>query len=185
MTTPERDELPEWFDEVFDDWLQDFQEETDRACAILATTLLDVLLGELLTVGFHGGKTATKKFFEGLGPLASFSARIEAAYGFGFISKMERDDLNVLRTIRNDFAHSVRPMTLADDDVVARVRSLRMPPELGFPLEVFQKMARPDRIHFVTGVVFAANALKARLQRAEKPTPPVGTAVLFEEVWPR
>ena len=41
----------------------------------------------------------------GFGPLGSLSARIETAYALGLISKEERDNINLIRDIRNDFAH--------------------------------------------------------------------------------
>ena len=53
------------------------------------------------------------KLFDGFGPFADFMKRIECAYAFGFISKEHRKDLNLIRKIRNHFAH--HPLDAAFD----------------------------------------------------------------------
>jgi hypothetical protein len=40
------------------------------------------------------------------GPISSFSARTDLAYLIGMLDKTIYDDLNIIRGIRNDFAHS-------------------------------------------------------------------------------
>ena len=44
--------------------------------------------------------------FKGTGPLVSFYVNIEVAYAMGQIDKALRHDLNVIREVRNKFAHS-------------------------------------------------------------------------------
>jgi DNA-binding MltR family transcriptional regulator len=52
--------------------------------------------------------------FEGKGPLATFSAKIEVCAGLGNISPDVRHDLKVVNTIRNEFAHSPTELYLKD-----------------------------------------------------------------------
>jgi hypothetical protein len=47
------------------------------------------------------------------GPLGTFSARIEIAYLFKLIDETVRDQLNVIRELRNACAHSKRPISFA------------------------------------------------------------------------
>ncbi len=78
-----------------------FQKESDRACAVLAVATLDALMESLLQRSMIAQvpKDMLKR-----GPFRVFSAKIDIAYSYGLISAEERDDLHILRSIRNDFA---------------------------------------------------------------------------------
>jgi len=54
----------------------------------------------------HLSNTLKDKLFEGVGPLRTFSAKIDIAYSMGLISAGVRRDLHAMREIRNEFAHS-------------------------------------------------------------------------------
>jgi hypothetical protein len=81
-----------------------FPKETDRGCALLGGIIIENLLEKLLRKAMVS--TIKDELFEGYGPLNTFSAKIELAYGFGLISKNEKLDLHAIRKIRNEFAHS-------------------------------------------------------------------------------
>ncbi|WP_157980926.1 MltR family transcriptional regulator [Aliidiomarina shirensis] len=80
--------------------------ETDRGCALFATSYLDKALSDLLYCALAHDKKIKNDLFEGNAPLASFSSRIKLAFYLGKISKIERRDLDLLRKIRNEFAHN-------------------------------------------------------------------------------
>jgi len=80
--------------------------ETDRGCALFATSYLDKALSDLLYCALANDKKIENDLFEGNAPLATFSARIKMAFYLGKISKVERRDLDLLRKIRNEFAHN-------------------------------------------------------------------------------
>src|SRR5437870_4946563 len=75
-----------------------------RDCAVVATSAVDSLLEDLLRAGMR--EDVPSQMFQGFGPLASLSAKIEVAYGFCLISAGEKQELHLLRKVRNDFAHS-------------------------------------------------------------------------------
>ena len=81
--------------------------ESDRAAALLAAGYLDHLLGELLAVNMVVAQSQVEELLykNGNGPLGTFSARIDLAYCLGLTSDDEYRDLNLVRKIRNDFAH--------------------------------------------------------------------------------
>lgn len=90
---------------------------SDPAAVVMATALIDQSLQFALTVGFYRGavsKTLMAKVFEGNGPLSTFSSKIDLSYIQGLTSKSQHHDLQVLRRIRNEFAHSTKSMRLAD-----------------------------------------------------------------------
>lgn len=82
--------------------------ESDRAAVILGAAWLDEglkdLLGAFLLVG---AKQETEELFGNNGPLGSFSARIVMSHRLGLISKDVKTSLDVVRRIRNKFAHEV------------------------------------------------------------------------------
>lgn len=53
------------------------------------------------------------------GPLHSFFSKITIAYAFKIIDEKTRDDMHIVRTIRNAFAHS-RKIISFDDDLILK-----------------------------------------------------------------
>lgn len=103
----------------------EFRGESDRACVILSATLLDTALEALLRARLVPNATGTDSLLDGSNaPLASFSARIDAAYRLGLISAQFARDLHIVRRIRNDFAHNISGCTFGDTSVRDRVIAL-------------------------------------------------------------
>jgi hypothetical protein len=55
-----------------------------------------------------------RRLFDYEGPIGSFSARIRVAYAFNLFGPETRDDLDLIRLIRNEFAHSGRPFGFSE-----------------------------------------------------------------------
>ena len=62
----------------------------------------------LLTAGRELADKHAKEISGAMGPLHGFSAKIEIAYMFEVIDKSVRDDLQIIKSIRNKFAHTTR-----------------------------------------------------------------------------
>lgn len=96
---------------------------TDAATVLVAAeTLSQELAGLLESKMPNLTSKSKKKLFRGYGPVATFSARTEMAYVFGFIDKELFDDINILRGIRNDFAHATTSIHLESPEIVDQVR---------------------------------------------------------------
>lgn len=81
---------------------------SDRTCAIVAAAFLDNSIQNiLLSFLTEGSKTQNDSLFSQNGPLANFSSKITLSYRLGLISKFEYDNLNLIRKIRNYFAHDL------------------------------------------------------------------------------
>ena len=113
------------------DWTAFFEElkdETDRGCAILAVAWIDHLLERRLGAHFSGGNSdARRKLFDANGPFSPFSAKVTAAFCLGWLDADLRHDLDVIRKIRNRFAHQIHGLTLDDPDMAILVDSFRLP----------------------------------------------------------
>lgn len=110
-----------------DEAVYEFQQERDRACAILGAAQLDYLLALCLKGSLpNGEKVAEELIFTANAPLGQFSARILAAFGMSIIDADTRDEIDQIRQIRNRFAHRLDLHNFeASDEVVSRCNNLR------------------------------------------------------------
>jgi hypothetical protein len=115
--------------------------ETDRGCALVAGAYLEDQLGQLLRAFFIDEPNAADGLLSGREPLASFSARIQACFCLGLISKEAYRDLNIIRKIRNEFAHHAFDVTFDAGAIADRCRELKYEP-FGSPLEPRAKFMR-------------------------------------------
>lgn len=81
--------------------------ETDRGRALVAASLIEEMLEEILRAFLLEG-VATKNLFDSSNaPLSTLSAKTSASRALGLISTEEFRDIELVRKIRNEFAHSV------------------------------------------------------------------------------
>ncbi len=114
-------------DEVFGDLnrLQRIMAQLDERGLILAlAAFAEQALGDLLSAFFIRGDPA-KQLLEGFNaPLGTFSARMKMAYSLGLITKRQYSDLDRLRKIRNEFAHSWEPRSFTDKNIATHISAL-------------------------------------------------------------
>jgi len=119
-------------------FLKEFlREESDRAVAILGAVFLDGHLTQLVASFLVDDSTIVDKLLEG--PLGTFASRISAAYCMGLITEHEHHDLQIIRAIRNKFAHELHGLSFSNTWVQDRCAALRLakkaPPVPGVPDE--------------------------------------------------
>lgn len=98
--------------------------ETDRGCAVMSAAYLDVALENLLKASFVQADRVIKETFNGTGPLATFSSRINLSFLLGLIDEQIFRDLNIIRKIRNDFAHEPTTLLFSSESVFSRCIAL-------------------------------------------------------------
>jgi hypothetical protein len=91
----------------FVSFLNYLNEESDRGKVLIAAAMLDDLLLKSLQAFLIDGKSASKLINGFNAPLGTFSARIEAAFAMGLLNEIEYRELNLIRKIRNEFAHTI------------------------------------------------------------------------------
>jgi hypothetical protein len=91
--------------------------ESDRAGAILLGAEIDILLKSLLEIYFLPPQKTSIDIFGPDGAVGSFSARIELCYRLGFLHPAMHHDLQIIRKIRNRFAHGEQGLDLSDDQL--------------------------------------------------------------------
>ena len=82
--------------------VRSFHRESDRSAAILASSFLECYLGDHLRAFLVADKVVDN-FLDN--SMESLYARSILAYAIGLISKEMLDDIDVVRSIRNIFAH--------------------------------------------------------------------------------
>jgi hypothetical protein len=102
-----------------------FHNESDRGAAILAGSFAENALGHYLRFRMRDQEVADA-LFSPMGPLSSFSQRIAIAYAFGLIPKQRYRDFELIRKIRNHFAHHPMDTTFATAEVQKLAAGLSM-----------------------------------------------------------
>ncbi|WP_146127430.1 hypothetical protein [Burkholderia cenocepacia] len=88
-------------------------EESERACVILGAAKIDSDLEVLLRQVLHPCAGGQDNLFESDRALGTFSAKISLAHRMGLISPEFERALQILRRVRNSFAHQVEDASLS------------------------------------------------------------------------
>ena len=145
--------------EVFE-FRHSLSEETDRGCALMAAAYLADQLERLLRRTFVDDETAIEELFRPLGPLGSFSGRIEMCYALGLLSDETRRDLNLIRKIRNDFGHVAKTLTFDEPGIDARCRELH---------HSYREAESPARSKFTSAVMAISGVVHALIHMVRQP----------------
>jgi mannitol operon repressor len=114
----------------FREFLDEFNRETERGAALAAAACLDDLLGRVIfnfLISNDSGHALVNGFNA---PFGTLSARIAACHAMGLISETEFRESEIVRKVRNEFAHKVQ-MSFEND----KVRSLCAAMKLSVPGE--------------------------------------------------
>jgi len=107
------------------DFSKQYDGESDRASAILASSFLDNCLENFLKEKLADHKIKDN-LFKGYGPLSSFSARTDIALLLGLIPEHIYQDLKIIRKIRNEFAHSTEQISFSKGKIKDFVSNLQL-----------------------------------------------------------
>lgn len=118
-------------DELKQEWERLFEalhKESDRGSALVAGAFLDLTLETLLRARFSsrvkGRAKLLEPLFEGFGPLSTFSSKIRISYAIDLLQDWVASDLDVIRSIRNEFAHNLELTSFRDPRIIALVGRL-------------------------------------------------------------
>ncbi len=111
--------------QLFSEHYSLLSEESDRGAVLIAASLLDVALENLVKAKLVKQKNKKDSLFDGANaPLGTFSSRIEIAFRLGLIQNSTREMLDVFRRLRNDFAHKISIKSLEDPIVKNRLNAI-------------------------------------------------------------
>ena len=95
------------YPELNSDMIYKLSNESERGAVLIGTSKIEEYL-ELFVKKIlpNDSKKYQKKLLQYPGPLSSFSSKIELLYAFRYINHQFYVSLNILRSIRNNAAHS-------------------------------------------------------------------------------
>lgn len=107
---------------------QMLRRESDRGCVLVGAAILEEALDGLVRSGFVGDEGVEKHSISPLlaasGPLGSLWAKTQLTNAMGLLSADTYHDLEIIRKLRNRFAHQRESATFSDADVVTAVDRL-------------------------------------------------------------
>jgi hypothetical protein len=100
---------------------------SDRASAIVGGSILENSLTDILNSHFQTMDPSDVEdlFYKPTAPLQTFSAKIIIGHAVGIYGVKMREQLDIIRRIRNAFAHSMRPVEFEDELIARQVLRLR------------------------------------------------------------
>jgi hypothetical protein len=117
------------------------EEQNERASAIVLGAMVEASLMSALTWGMSiDDPDLHDRIFEGDGPLSDFSGKILMASALRLIGPIARLDLDIIRHVRNAFAHSLINVSFATPEIMETCDRLKKPPEI----ETFRPLFRFD-----------------------------------------
>jgi len=148
----------------FSEFLAEYQGETDRGAALVGAAQLAQQLVDLLKRHFLDAKETAELLEGASAPLGTFSSRILAAFCLGLISDQELRELQLIRKIRNEFAHQTHGLAFEDQKVASLCANLsdRMPDA------VEHGITMTPRLRFVNAVICTSLGLWNRPHYASK-----------------
>lgn len=87
--------------------VKELEGQTDRGATIVGAAWVEEALLSAIETFLVKDKKAWDRLFRQSGPMSSFAAKIDLAQLLGMTSKVINSDLHILRSIRNEFAHSI------------------------------------------------------------------------------
>jgi mannitol operon repressor len=129
-------------------FMAELQRETDRGLPLVGAALIDDRLGETLRSFFCEDRTSGKLLDEANSPLGTLSARVQGCYALGLIDEFEYAEIELIRKVRNEFAHAKHGASFRDERIKGLCSSLRsdLPEGAGHPTD-------DPRFRFVNAVV--------------------------------
>lgn len=145
----------------WDGFFKELQDESPRAAVIIASAFLDAQLRAILLNSFVDKKTSEELLDS---DLSTFSFRIKTSYCMGLISESMFHDLNIIRKIRNKFAHQMHGYSFDEPEIVSWCNSLK----LAKMITDVTSIPKSHRTHFILGVTQLATWLGMKITETEK-----------------
>jgi len=150
--------------ESFESLLANLQAESDRGCVLIAAAYLDDTLEMLLRTYFANDAASVRKavdpLFSGLGPLSSLSAKTKLAFALKLIDPHQFHNLEMVRKIRNRFAHSFEGAALSSQELADQISSLILTDSAEERMKVRPETVQEAKLRFTIAVSYLIGFLQ-------------------------
>jgi DNA-binding MltR family transcriptional regulator len=149
--------------------LESLQEHDDRSMVLNMAAFAEDTL-ELLLLAYLREAKQAKELVNGFNaPLGTFSSRIKAAYVLGLLQKDSYETLEILRKIRNKFAHNWEGVSLDREDIeglIAQLSRSRIETLAEAQSEDYNATARARLNHKISDVLIDIRLLAKALTKS-------------------
>lgn len=121
MKNPKKPKAPRQVSDEHDEFFKQFHRQDDRSAVILAGALIDMMLGELLRKSLLPSLKDNDPLLGERGVLASFYAKSVLSYRLGLIDDNMLRAINVIRDIRNIYAHRLEYSDLTAEPYASKI----------------------------------------------------------------
>jgi DNA-binding MltR family transcriptional regulator len=104
----------------------EFYGESDRAVILLSAALAELGI-EIALKRYLRDDKSTEDLFDFEAPLGNFSGKIKLAFALNLFDKKTNHDLELIRHLRNGFAHSRHPLMFITPQVTNICKYLKLP----------------------------------------------------------
>ena len=102
---------------------------SDRTAAIVLTAWVERELEQWIVTVLPRNDPKTIKKLQGRdGALSSFYGKIHLGFALGVYDEVTRDNLDIIRGVRNEFAHAAQPISFETDEISSEVAKLKSVP---------------------------------------------------------
>ncbi|MGD9767498.1 MAG: hypothetical protein AB7U62_07625 [Pseudolabrys sp.] len=117
VNAPNKKELKELYHEI--------NTGTDRSTVIVTSIFVENSLRDAIVARMHKlTKAEYDQLFTGNGSLSTFSNKIRLGYALGVFGSQVRNNLDLIRRIRNAFAHARRPISFRRQQIMSMANNL-------------------------------------------------------------
>lgn len=109
-------------DTELDHAMKEFQEGSDRVAAIMGSALVEHHLMDAIRLSLADAFNDNVLFHDQGAPFGTFKARIVAGRALGLYGEQMANDLDILRDIRNQFAHALLSISFENPHLVGRCK---------------------------------------------------------------
>ena len=104
---------------------KDTEAHSERGSAIVAASIVESSLKIAIAINFLLSDKDFEKLLGVNAPLASFDAKILLGFSLGLYGKNTRNDLDVIRKMRNAFAHAMLSLSFQTPEILTLCQQLR------------------------------------------------------------
>jgi hypothetical protein len=104
--------------------MQELNDGTDRAAAIVGGSLVEIALQNALEAQMHRDKKLTDELFRPTGAFGAFATKISLGFLVGIYGNAGRTELSIIKDIRNAFAHRLDIEGFGTQTISDKVKNL-------------------------------------------------------------
>lgn len=145
------------------DWEAVFAEldgANDRAVILVVGSLIDYALAEVIKSRLRepDADKGWNDLFKESGPLQTWSQKTTVAYFLKIIGPIARADIDLFRSIRNEAAHDMNPITFDAEKIAGKISQIQMGNENTRKLPLRSQFLTAARMYIANLILRAGNS---------------------------